>query len=133
MGGDGRAVIAGTKTGTTGTVTATDTSGGTATSGVIQVAPSLSVTGTVEVPAVAVTGPETVFADVIANDGNLVRVWRFDNASQNWEFYDPRPAFDPANTLTEVPAGEIIWVNVTAEQSFQGETLFPGWNLISLN
>jgi hypothetical protein len=75
---------------------------------------------------------ENVFADVIANDDSLVRVWRFSNADQSWNFYDPRPAFASANTLVETGAGDIVWVNVTAEQTFQSGTLFPGWNLISL-
>jgi hypothetical protein len=75
---------------------------------------------------------ESVFADVIANDDSLVRVWRFSNADQSWNFYDPRPAFASANTLVETGAGDIVWVNVTAEQTFQSGTLFPGWNLISL-
>jgi hypothetical protein len=74
-----------------------------------------------------------VFADVIANDDSLVRVWRFSNADQSWNFYDPRPAFASANTLVKTGAGDIVWVNVTVEQDFQGATLFPGWNLISLN
>jgi len=76
---------------------------------------------------------ETVFADVIANDDNLVRVWRFSNADQSWAFFDPRPAFEAANTLAKTGAGDIVWVNVIAEEAFQGGTLFPGWNLISLN
>ena len=76
---------------------------------------------------------ETIFADVIANDDNLVRVWRFSNADQSWSFYDPRPAFASANTLAKTGAGDIVWVNVNAEQTFQSGTLFPGWNLISLN
>ena len=76
---------------------------------------------------------ENVFADVIANDDSLVRVWRFSNADQSWNFYDPRPAFASANTLVKTGAGDIVWVNVTAEQTFQDGTLFPGWNLISLN
>ena len=70
--------------------------------------------------------------DVIANDDNLVRVWRFSNPDQSWSFYDPRPAFADANTLAKTGAGDIVWVNVTAEQTFQSGTLFPGWNLISL-
>ncbi len=76
---------------------------------------------------------EVIFADVIANDDNLVRVWRFSNADQSWDFYDPRPAFADANTLAKTGAGDIVWVNVNAEEAFQGGTLFPGWNLISLN
>ena len=76
---------------------------------------------------------DVIFADVIANDDNLVRVWRFSNADQSWSFYDPRPAFASANTLAKTGAGDIVWVNVNAEQTFQSGTLFPGWNLISLN
>ena len=222
VGDDSKAVISGTMNGTGGTVTATDTSGGTATSGAISVQPSLFVTGTTDAPnptvtlsaseaevgavidivaagfppgstlsvltiggadvrsgvvtsdtagglttsfivpdvagsnsvtvtigtetvstsftvlaaktpAAAATDPETIFADVIANDDNLIRIWRFDNATRVWEFYDPRPAFQAANTLVKSGAGDIIWVNVAAEQAFQGGTLFPGWNLITLN
>jgi len=84
-------------------------------------------------PAAANTdNTEVVFASVIANDDNLVRVWRFSNADQSWAFFDPRPAFEAANTLAKTGAGDIVWVNVTAEEEFQGATLFPGWNLISL-
>ena len=85
-------------------------------------------------PAAANTdNTEVVFDAVISNGDNLVRVWRFSNADQSWNFYDPRPAFAAANTLAKTGAGDIVWVNVTAEQAFQGGTLFPGWNLISLN
>jgi len=75
---------------------------------------------------------ETVFADAIAADA-LVRVWRFNNAGQSWTFYDPRPAFSAANTLTDASSGDIVWVNVSSQQDFQDQTLFEGWNLISLN
>jgi len=85
------------------------------------------------VAAASTDTPATIFADVIDNSDNLVRVWRFSNADQSWQFYDPRPAFEDANTLAKSGAGDIVWVNVTAEQDFQGATLFPGWNLISLN
>jgi hypothetical protein len=86
---------------------------------------------TAEVIAVS-TATADVFGDSIAAD-NLVRVWRFDNASQEWSFYDPRPAFASANTMDDTAAGDIVWVNVTAEESFQSGTLYPGWNLISLD
>ena len=85
---------------------------------------------TVVVPATNET--ETVFADEITAD-NLVRVWRFSNETQSWSFFDPRPAFAAANTYTTATSGNIVWVNVTAETAFQGQTLFPGWNLISLD
>jgi hypothetical protein len=96
---------------------------------------SATFTATAAKVAVASTADNTevIFADVIANDDNLVRVWRFSNASQEWSFYDPRPAFADANTLAKTGAGDIVWVNVNAEQAFQSSTLFPGWNLISLN
>ena len=88
----------------------------------------------VEAPRlIGVAEPPDTYQVVIASDDNLVRVWRFSNADQSWSFYDPRPAFASANTLVKTGAGDIVWVNVTAEQEFQGATLFPGWNLISLN
>jgi hypothetical protein len=99
-----------------------------------------SVTGSISLKVIATTAEviavstatADVFGDSIAAD-NLVRVWRFDNASQEWSFYDPRPAFASANTMDDTASGDIVWVNVTAEESFQDGTLFPGWNLISLN
>ncbi|MCH8894267.1 MAG: hypothetical protein IIB32_12275 [Chloroflexi bacterium] len=97
------------------------------------VSTSLTVLKTAGTAAAATTAPAEIFADLIANDDNLVRVWRFSNATQTWEFYDPRPAFEQANTLEKSGAGDIVWVNVTSEQAFQSTTLFPGWNLISLD
>jgi hypothetical protein len=100
---------------------------------------NFSATGTFTVVASGSTPASTqattqeIFADVIDNGDNLVRVWRYDNATQSWSFYDPRPAFELANTLLKTGAGDIVWVNVNTEQIFQGQTLFPGWNLISLS
>ena len=93
---------------------------------------SLRVVSTTAVVIPVSTATQDIFADVIANADNLVRVWRFSNATQSWDFYDPRPAFATANTLAKTGAGDIVWVNVNTEQTFQGQTLFPGWNLISL-
>jgi len=85
-------------------------------------------------PVVASTdNTETVFADVIANNDSLVRVWRYSNADQSWTFFDPRPAFATANTLVKTGTGAILWVNVNAEQTFQGGTLYSGWSQIVLN
>jgi hypothetical protein len=97
------------------------------------VSTSISVLASAGTAPAATTAPADIFADVIANGDNLVRVWRFSNADQSWNFYDPRPAFDGANTLAKSGTGDIVWVNVKVEQAFQGGTLFPGWNLISLN
>jgi len=99
-----------------------------------------SVTGSISLKVVATTAAvvavstatEDVFADSIAAD-NLVRVWKFSNADQSWSFYDPREAFAAANTLANTASGDIVWVNVTAEESFQSGTLYPGWNLIALD
>jgi hypothetical protein len=82
--------------------------------------------------AAAAQVTRTVFAEVIANNDNLARVWRYSNATQTWAFFDPRPAFAAANTLTNTSSRDIVWVNVKVQQTFQGQTLFPGWNLISL-
>ncbi|MCH7843545.1 MAG: hypothetical protein IID01_12360 [Chloroflexi bacterium] len=101
--------------------------------GTAEVSTSINVVKVKGTAAAATTAPAVIFADLIANDDNLVRVWRFSNATQTWEFYDPRPAFEHANTLEKSGAGDIVWVNVTSEQAFQNTTLFPGWNLISLD
>jgi len=93
---------------------------------------SIDVVSTISAVADASTETADVFADSIAAD-NLVRVWKFDNSDQSWSFYDPREAFADANTLANTVTGDIVWVNVTEEETFQGDTLFPGWNLISLD
>ena len=93
---------------------------------------SIKVVATTAATVAPSTATEDVFADSIAAD-NLVRVWKFSNADQSWSFYDPREAFSAANTLADTVSGDIVWVNVTAEESFQSGTLYPGWNLISLD
>jgi hypothetical protein len=93
---------------------------------------SLKVNATTAAVVAVSTATADVFGDIIAAD-NLVRVWRFDNASQEWSFYDPRPAFATANTMDNTSSGDIVWVNVIAEVSFQDGTLFAGWNLNALN
>jgi hypothetical protein len=102
------------------------------TAGSVTASASIDVVSTVAAVASASTATADVFADSIAAD-NLVRVWKFDNSDQSWSFYDPRDAFADANTLANTVTGDIVWVNVTAEETFQGGTLFPGWNLISLD
>ena len=102
------------------------------TAGSVTASSSIEVVSTIAAVASASTATADVFADSIAAD-NLVRVWKFDNSDQSWSFYDPRDAFADANTLANTVTGDIVWVNVTAEETFQGGTLFPGWNLISLD
>jgi len=110
----------------------------TVTVGAESVSTSINVVASTVVAAAATTAPADIFADVIANDDNLVRVWRFDNATQGWNFYDPRPAFAAANTLEKSGAGDIVWVNVSVAQTVATLTdtnagaLVIGWNLIVL-
>jgi len=75
---------------------------------------------------------DEVFANLIANDGNLVRIFRFDNSTQTWAFFDPRPAFVSTNDLTAAGSGDIVWVKVNTQQEFRGRILLPGWSLFSL-
>ena len=54
----------------------------------------------------------------------LVRVFRFNNATKAWEFYDPRPEFAEANTITQMFGGNVYWLNITedAEVVLGGKT-----------
>ena len=54
----------------------------------------------------------------------LVRVFRFNNATKTWEFYDPRPEFAEANTITQMFGGNVYWLNITedAEVVLGGKT-----------
>ena len=86
----------------------------------------------VEEPIAATNDTADVFADDIASD-NLVRVWMFSNEMQAWSFFDPRPAFAMANTYTTASTGDIVGVIVAANTTFQDQTLYAGWNNVSLN
>ena len=72
-----------------------------------------------------------VFSSLI-DDGSLVTVWEYDNATQSWSLFDPRPELVWVNDLTEVSRGDILWVEVSSQRVFQGRTLYEGWNLIAL-
>ena len=73
-----------------------------------------------------------VFADLIASN-NLTVVWHFDNGTKAWSFYDPRPEVAAAVDLNEVTSGDNVWIQVVADQMFQGEMLTAGWNLVTLD
>ena len=80
------------------------------------------------------SGPRPV-ADVFAqliSSGSLIVVWMFHNDTKTWSVFDPRPEAAPLNDLTEVSHGDILWVEVSERSSFQGRTLYQGWNLIDL-
>ena len=88
---------------------------------------------TVPDAAVILTRPsEDVFAD-LTEAGNLTVVWYFDNATKEWSFYDPRPEVAAAVDLNEVTSGDNVWIQVVANQMFQGAMLTAGWNLVTLD
>ena len=89
----------------------------------------LQVVETVEVVS---TDPADVFADL---GDRLVRVWYLDRATQDWQFYDPDPAFASFNRLTEVTSGQVVTVIISDGEpvEFQGKSLYQGTNPISLD
>ena len=81
--------------------------------------------------------PSTLPADALASltpGENLIRVWAFDNSTKRWEFFDPRPAFDSANTIKVMVPGRIYWLRMnraqTAALNGKRVELFSGWNLV---
>ena len=70
---------------------------------------------------------EEAFADLIEN-GSLTRAWYLDRQTQAWSFFDPSPEFAEFNTLSEVSSGQIVTIIMSEQDSFQGETLYPGSN-----
>ena len=79
------------------------------------------------------SGASLALAPLTSAD-NLLRVWNFSNATKEWFFYDPRPAFSAANTLTEMVPGQPYWIMVVGNQSTilngNSRSLYAGWNLI---
>ena len=89
------------------------------------------VPGEAQVIPTAGTGatPEEVFG--VLGDG-LAVVWFYDNATQTWAMYSP---WNPPelNDLKTVSRGDGVWMDVINEVQFQGNTLYPGWNLVIVN
>ena len=84
-----------------------------------------------------ILGPSSepgVALDTLTNSDNLLRVWNFNNATKEWFFYDPRPAFAAANTLTEMVSGQPYWIMVVRAQSAllngNSRSFYEGWNLV---
>ena len=86
----------------------------------------------VDAPAITTQASADAFADLIAAD-NLIVVWYFDNDTKDWSFYDPRPSVAAAVDLDMVSSGDNVWIQITADQEFQGEMLTAGWNLVTLD
>ena len=85
----------------------------------------------VETVEVVITAPADVFGSLI-DAGGMTRVWYLDAATQEWSFFDPAPEFAPFNTLTEVSSGQIVDIIMSAQDTFQGETLYVGSNPIAI-
>lgn len=91
------------------------------------------VTTIVEVALPPLSGPpEQVFRYLI-NAGVLNRIWYLDSAEQAWSFFDARPEYAEFNTLTQVESGDILWLNLSAPHTFQGDQLYEGWQFVLLD
>jgi hypothetical protein len=107
-----------------------------ATAGGISVIASFVVTDG-PVTSASTPGPSSepsVALGALTRSDNLLRVWNFNNATKEWFFYDPRPAFAAANTLTEMVSGQPYWVMVVRDQSAllnsKSQSFYEGWNLV---
>ncbi len=76
--------------------------------------------------------PVAIAFSTLISDGSLVSVWRFHNETKSWSLFDPRPEAALLSDLTEVNSGDVLWVEVSEQSSFQGRTLYKGWNLVAL-
>ena len=92
---------------------------------------AVSVRTSVEVADIVTRPSDEAFEDLIDN-GTLSRVWYLQRDTQEWFFYDPAPEFAPFNTLNEVSSGQIVDIIMTAQDTFQGETLYVGSNPTSI-
>ena len=94
-------------------------------------ATGITVSTFLEIADIITRASEEAFADLIDN-GTLSRVWYLERSTQEWFFYDPAPEFAPFNTLNEVSTGQIVDIIMTAQDEFQGATLYVGSNPTSI-
>ena len=84
-------------------------------------------------PSLSVT-PAVALEPLLVID-YLLRVWNFDNGTKTWTYYDPRPAFKNANTITEMRSGRIYWVSIVSDRAVilngKKRSLNSGWNLLA--
>jgi hypothetical protein len=82
-------------------------------------------------PAASASGVGPVGQALAAIGGNLVRVWKFDAATQAWTFYDPRARFGSFNSIKELSSGQFYYVvtknGQTADLNGKQRTLYTGW------
>jgi hypothetical protein len=89
--------------------------------------------GTIEASPVALASGSGSVEQALGEIGdNLVRIWKFDPATQAWTFYDPRALFGSFNSIKELSASQFYYVvtkeGQTAALNGQPRTLFRGWN-----
>lgn len=65
-------------------------------------------------------------------EGNLIRAFHFDAATEQWQFYDPRPIFVDVNTLRWITPGQIYWIRLERDQVIGPSEyqLYKGWNIV---
>ena len=90
----------------------------------------ISVARFVDIADIVTRPTDEVFEDQIMA-GQLVVVWRYDNATATWASFDPNAPAE-LNDLTLVSTNDIVWVEVSEGVEFQGGNLYAGWNLITL-
>lgn len=82
-------------------------------------------------PAVSASSAGPVGQALAGLGDNLVRVWKFDAATQEWTFYDPRALFGSFNSIKELSSGQFYYVvtknEQTADLNGQQRTLYTGW------
>ena len=82
----------------------------------------------------AATGEDPVGQALKPLGDSLVRVWKFDPASQAWSFYDPRPAMSAYSTIDKISKGDFLQMTVNAGQTVTlnnaERTLYQGVNFV---
>ncbi len=89
--------------------------------------------------AIVSNDPADVFADLI-EEGVLESVWIFDNDDDKYQGFNPG-ATDTERALaetlglllTEVNSGDVGWINLNADATFQGTEYKEGWRLVGIN
>ena len=83
-------------------------------------------------------GTPTPIADVYAMSDSLLRIFRFDNNTKEWEFNDKRDEFAEANTLDELVSGGVYWILIDQDVTLDVDGVLMNltctagdcWNLV---
>ena len=63
-----------------------------------------------------------------------MRAWHFNDQTEEWTYFDPRPAFANFNTMTEMVRNDLYWIkadiDTTVVLNNLERELVAGWNLI---